>query len=251
MSSSSSTLETLLELGFEDRPPEIQISPASRWMVPEHIRSPVVSVCYRFDNFDLVASPMTKRSGQEVVQLNGVIETPRSWTEVQGEIPADLRSASEAAAFVSYALQFQRSKLEPLPEWFIEGERNRDIVYARTDPEGLERRRAYEAAPKCFIEREYARPLRRILSREISRLLDEESVEMTFSFDGQVLSIERQGHTERVVASGDSWPSQYRVVVTPESKLPARFNRYKVEVSVFEGFVRFDRVRFGPCEAVE
>ena len=108
-------------------------------------------------------------------------------------------------------------------------------------PQGWARRRAYEAAPKCLIDREYARPLRRYLTLEISRLKDGECLEITVSFDGRVLSMESYGHPQEVVASGDSWPSKYKVAVSSESALPARFNSWVVEVSVFEGYVRFDR----------
>ncbi len=151
MSGPCATLEILLELGFEDRPPVIQISPTLCWMVPEHIRSPLVSVCYRFDNFDLVASPLTKTFGQDVVQLSGVLEAPRSLTEIQGEIPPDLGRALEAAAWVSFALKFHERDLRPLPDWFVEGKHHWDLVYARMDPEGWERQRAYRDCPKCFL----------------------------------------------------------------------------------------------------
>ena len=74
---------------------------------------------------------------------------------------------------------------------------------------------------------------------------------MTFSFDGRVLSIVTDQRIHELVASGDSWPSSYRVIVSPESKLPTKFTSWMVEVSVFEGYVRFDRLRLGKCEPVE
>ena len=242
------TLDILLELGFEDRPPATQISPSISWMVPEHVRSPLVTVCYRFADFDLVASPLTKMFGREVVQLSGVIESSRSLTEIRGEIPPDLGSSVEAAAWVSFALKSHQSDLKPLPDWFVEGERNWDVVYARMDPKGWKRQQAYRDCPKCFIDREYARPLRRNLQEEFSWLSDE--TEMTFSFDGRVLSIVLNERAHEVIASGDSWPSSYRAVVSQETKFPTRFQSRRVEVSVFEGFVGFDRVRLGPCESV-
>ena len=248
MSGPCATLEILLELGFEDRPPVIQISPTLRLLVPEHIRSPLVSVCYRFDNFDLVASPLTKTFGQDVVQLSGVLEAPRSLTEIQGEIPPDLGSALEAAAWVSFALKFHERDLRPLPDWFVEGKHHWDLVYARMDPEGWERQRAYRDCPKCFIDREYARPLRRKLLEELSQLAGE--TEITFSFDGRVLSIILNETVHEVIASGGSWPSSYGVIVSPETSLPARFTSPMVEVSVFDGYMRLDSLRLGPCEEV-
>ncbi len=249
MSGPSTTLELLLELGFEDRPPTTHVSPSSLWMVPEHIRSPLISVCYPFANFDLVASPVTKMFGREVVQLSAVIESKRSWTEIQSEIPPDLGNPVEVAAWVSFALKSYKSDLTPLPEWFAEGERNWDVVYVRMDPEGWKRQLAYRDCPKCFIDREYARPLRRNLQEEFSWLSGE--TEMTFSFDGRVLRIVLNGRAHEVIASGDSWPSSFRAIVSQKSKLPARFESWQVEVSVLEGSVRFNRIRLGPCEPVE
>ena len=139
--------------------------------------------------------------------------------------------------------------LEPLPDWFVEGERHWDLVpLAREVRAAEERQRAYQACPKCFIDRDYARPLRRNLMEELS-WLDEET-EMTLSFDGRVLSISLYRSVHEVVASGDSWPSSYNVIVSPETKLPDRFMSTSVAVSVFEGYVRFDRLRLGPYQAV-
>ena len=84
---------------------------------------------------------------------------------------------------------------------------------------------------------------------EIS-LLDDEA-EMTFSFDGRVLSIEISGRLYEVLASGGSWQSSYSVGVTRESKLPARFMSWRVEVLVMEGYLRFDMLSLGPCAEAE
>ncbi len=70
---------------------------------------------------------------------------------------------------------------------------------------------------------------------------------MTLSFDGRVLSIAICGYVHEVVALGDSWPSSYNVIVSLETKLSPRFTYSWVEVSVFEGYVRFDELRLGPC----
>ena len=196
----------------------------------------------------MVASPVIKAFGQDVVQLSGVLEAPRSLTEIQGEIPPDLGSALEAAAWVSFALKFHERDLRPLPDWFVEGKHHWDLVYARMDPDGWERQRAYRDCPKCLIDREYARPLRHKLLEELSQLAEE--TEITFSFDGRVLSIILNETVHEVIASGDSWPCSYRAVVSRETKLPTRFQSWRVEVSVFEDYVSFDRLRLGPCEVV-
>ena len=154
-----------------------------------------------------------------VVLLSGVLNTGRTVAVIEDQIPDDLASPVEAASWVSFALRSHRSELEPLPDWFIEGEGNWDLVWPVIEGhEAYERRRAYESCPKCHIDRDYARVLRRNLSEELSWLGEEAG--MTFSFDGRVLSIVTDQRVHELVASGDSWPSSYRVTVSPESRLP-------------------------------
>ena len=92
MTSPSPTLETLLELGFEDRPPVIQIPPSMRWMVPQGHQSPSVSVCWRFADFDLVASLTLNSFNVLVVGLTGYRGDDRSLSIMEGQIPSNLRT---------------------------------------------------------------------------------------------------------------------------------------------------------------
>ena len=233
MSDPCPTLDSLIALGFERRTTQGGLD----------------GVGYRFVHLDLDAVHVMNMYARYVVLLSGVINTGRTVATVESQIPGDLGSALEAAAWVSYALGSHRSELEPLPDWFVEGERHWDLVPLERELRAAqERRRAYEACPKCFIDRDYARPLRRNLLEALSWVAEER--EMTFSFDGRVLSISLCDRVHEVIASGDSWPSSYRVMVSPETKLSARFMSSEVEVSVFEGDVLFDRLRVGPYEAV-
>ena len=169
---------------------------------------------------------------------------------VDHQIPDDLEEPLEAAAWISYALRSNRRELGPLPDWFLEGERHWDLVpMVRDVREAEARNRAYWASPSCEIYRDYARPLRRNLLDHLGSLPGE--TEMTASFDGRVLSLGLEEHYHEVVGYGDPWPSSYRVIVSPESKLPTRFESYTVDVRVYEGSLSFDRVSLGPCEAVE
>ncbi len=226
MSGPCPTLDSLIALGFEHRKTQAGLE----------------GVGYRFVHLDLDAVHVMNLYARYVVLLSGILNTGRTVAIIEDQIPPDLGSASEAAAWVSYALKSHRSELEPLPDWFVEGERYWDLIPFVAE------QRACQARPKCFIDRNYARPLRRNLLEEISRLAGE--TEMTFSFDGRVLSIDLCGRVHEVIASGDSWPSSYQVIVSPETTLPARFTSSMVEVSVFDDYVRLDRLRLGPCEAV-
>ena len=204
---------------------------------------------YRFVHLDLYAVHVMNLYARYVVLLSGVLNTGRTVAVIEDQIPDDLGSALEAQAWVSYVLKSHRSDLEPLPDWFLEGERQWDLVpIVRQVREAEERQRAHLSSPRCYIDRDYARPLRRNLLEELSWLAGE--TEMMFDFDGRVLRIVLNERVHKLVSSGDSWPSSYQVVVSQGTKLPTRFESQMVEVSVFEGYVSFDRLRLGQCESV-
>ncbi len=160
---------------------------------------------------------------------------------ISSEIPQDLVTPENAAAWVSYALNSHRQDLEPLPEWMLEGERNwYAIPFVR-------RQRQYEARPRCLIDLEHARLLRRSLKEALSQLRGKATT--TFHFDGRVLSVRVDGREYATLATGAPWPSGYEIVATRETKLPARFTTAFVEISFFDDALRFGRLRYPAWEA--
>ena len=82
-----------------------------------------------------------------------------------------------------------------------------------------------------------------------SRLREGETADMTFNFDGRILTIGFGDRVHEVIASGEDWATSYSATVTAESRFPPRFESPWVELSVFEGYICVDRFRLGPCEA--
>ena len=234
MSETYTTLSCLAALGF----------------TPRSTPSGMKGVGYRFRLVDLVASASYTIAGVPVVCLDGILDTVRTLALIDITIPPDLETAEAAAAWVSFQLQPYRSRLEPLPDWFLEGEDHWDLV-----PPAVEERRiresmeAYQACPKCYIDRDYARLLRRKLRTAFSGLASETA--MAASFDGRVLSIALNGEVHEVIASGESWPSNYRVTVSEKSRLPNRFKNPEIVISIFEDHLRVAGQQLGPCEAAE
>ena len=224
MSDLCPTLASLIEIGFERRKPRMGME----------------TVGFKFNVLDLVASSGINRYFQTVVLLRGILQTKRTLGLVDYEIPPNLGSAREAAAWISYALKSHRSHLEPLPAWFVEGEPYWDLIPF------VRHMRDYEARPKCYVDREYARTLRRKLRAALSEI--SKDAEMTFSFDGRVLTITLCGAVYEVIASGTNWTSAYSVMVGHGTALPTRFTSPAVEVSVFEGALTFGNMRLKPCE---
>ena len=228
------TLASLVELGFERRG---RVYGA-------------IAVGYRFCNLDMTASGVTNMYFRPEVLLTGVLNTGRTMGLVELHIPPDLETPREAAAWTSYALKPYRSDLEPLPPWFLEGERHWHLVpLAREEMAVQERLQSYRNCPKCFLDREYARPFRRMLQAALSGVCGD--AEAMLSFEGRVLSIALHGSVHEVIASGESWSSNYLVKLSAGSALPARFRNPTVTVAVFEGNLSFDGRLLGPCETIE
>ena len=225
MSDLCPTLASLIEIGFERREPRVGME----------------TVGFKFNVLDLVASCGVNRYFQTVVLVRGILQTKRTLGLVDSEIPPDLGSAREAAAWISYVLKSHRSNLEPLPAWFVEGELHWGLIPF------VRHMREYEARPQCYVDRKYARTLRRKLRAALSEI--SKDTEMSFRFDGRVLSITLCGAVYEVIASGTKWSSAYSVMVGHGAALPTRFISPAVEVSVFEGVLTFGNIRLKPCEA--
>ena len=134
MSGPCLTIDSLIALGFEHRKTQAGLE----------------GVGYRFVHLDLDAVHVMNLNARYVVLLSGVLNTGRTVAVIEDQIPNDLGSALEAAAWVSYALRSHRSELEPLPDWFVEGERHWDLVpLVREVRDAEERQRTYLAAPRC------------------------------------------------------------------------------------------------------
>ena len=226
MSELCPTLSNLLLLGFERRASEFGME----------------TVGYRFQFLDLTASEGLNKYFREVVFLGGVLNTVRSKALIDSELPVDLDTPEAAAAWASYALQSHRGELEPLPDWMLYGELNRDQL------PWVRKQREFEARPRCYINRDYARVFRRALQRSIAELEDEAVVRI--DFDGCVLTARLNGSTHGVDAEGEAWPHPFEIAVSSETQLPSRFMAPRVEVSYYDGVVHFGRDSYNAEEAV-
>ena len=235
MSNQYQTLDSLIGLGFE------------------HCKTAAGfdAVRFRFRYLHLTAFGSVDRYFRPAVNLGGILNSRFAIGSIDYDIPPDIACPLEAAAWVSYYLKHDRADLGPLPEWFLEGENHWDLVAPARYEQALrtnaeERRRAFENCPKCFIDREYARPLRRRLRAALSELVDR--TEMTVSFDGRVLSFALCETVHEVVASGDGWPLTYRVWVDKETTLPTRYKSSSVLLTVLDGFLSIEGCRLGVCD---
>ncbi len=119
MSDSCLTLDSLIALGFErwegQRRPRRGGTGAGDAIFAIHgLREPALgtdAVLYPFAAFDLFCSHTMNRHMGMVIRVHGVLVTARTLSEIDSEIPDNLDSTLEAAAWVSYVLKSYRQKL--------------------------------------------------------------------------------------------------------------------------------------------
>lgn len=122
-----------------------------------------------------------------------------------------------------------------MPIWLEQGTRDSHLV-------DLHHGTLAPPTPKqvasCVIDRDHARVLRSRLRRTIDDLDD--GADLSFAFDGRVLTITVGCHIHEALASGEPWPREYRMkLAAGMMPMPARFAGYEVRVVVYERFLMF------------
>jgi hypothetical protein len=207
----------LLDLGFEQRPNDFGLK----------------TVGYAFPHLELTASDVVNRHFARVVLLGGVFNTGRNLGLVESEIPHDLDTTAAAAAWTSYALRSYEQDLGELPDWMTQGKANWELIPF------VREARAFEERPRCTVDRNFAQVLRKQLRQALAEL--PEDAPAVFAFDGRVLRVQVMRSALEVLAHGDPWPEAFEVRLGPQTKLPSRFMSPVVEVSFYDGSLRFDR----------
>ena len=228
MSALCPTLRCLLALGFDRRPPKYH--------------SDIVG--YRFRFLDLEASHGVNQYFRHVVFLNGVLNTRRTIGLVDSQIPDDLADERTAAAWVAMAIGSCHRDLAPLPPWLEQGIRDKHLVNLS---HGSSAPPAPSPVASCTIDRDHARMLRRRLQETMDDQHDE--IDLSFSFDGRVLTVTVGNRVHEVLASGEAWQREYRVILSAgAAPMPARFTVHPVPVVVYEGFLLIASLRLTLCE---
>lgn len=217
------TYEALTEMGF--RPDASVLSEG------------VEGLSFDFGNFKLLASFVTNLSAQPIVLFTGVISTPRTLVEIHFEMPQHVDSVRQCAAWVAWNLdqiaQGDEDLIARVPEWLEDGREGRGILpWVREMVE-------YEARPQCSVERGWLRFALNTLS-DIVALADRDA-EVRFAFDGSVLSIRCATQLVPMPAEGVQWEHSYTIPAGRLRRLPKRFTRAQLEVSVYNEMLHIGR----------
>lgn len=231
--SEGATMQSLRALGFTDRTPEYAST----------------KLGYDMGGWELTAQEMVNRSMVPIVNVTGLLHTPRILSSIDIQMLQTFDQPEMAAAFLVFGLEQHKRDLKTLPAWWAMGEANLDlhpVVQERKKHE--ERMKAWRARPHCRIGVDHARLFRSQLRMAITELVGEDSARLFF--DGQVLRIALADKEIAVLASGDAWPHAVSIPLNAETKLPSRFKRDTVTIGFFEGNLDWDNYRYSGAKEI-
>jgi hypothetical protein len=217
------TIDVLRSIGFTDDPSVPSDDPGG--------------LSIDFGNLTLSATFCRNRWFEPIVMLGGIYRTPRTLAEISGEMPREVESLEQGYAWIAWHLDNAAGgafvPARPAP-WLEVGRLHRhDLPWERERAE-------YDARPQCRIDRDLARAGLKQLAKLLSQTPDGTAV--TFSFDGEILSIRAGGRLTAFSAEGVKWASSFPVPSENLKHLPKRLTTDPVEISVWQ-----DKLSIGNC----
>jgi hypothetical protein len=206
------TMDALHGLGFRHDPTVISYGP---------------SLSFDFGVLKLKATSCLNLRAQEIVLFTGVLSTPRTLGEVQFEMPRQIMSTKQCAAWIVWHLdQYSGFKESRHVGRVEEGRANRKLlpwVMALAE---------YNARPSCVVERKWLRLALKTLAEHLALLADD--VDVVFGFDGSVLSIRCDGKVIALAGNGSPWTVHFKVQASALRRLPKRLMGAHVGLSLWE-----------------
>ena len=211
----------------------------------EIFSDPPGGLSFRFDSFKLSASFGINLRFQKAFHFSGVHATERRITQVQFEMPKEIESAEQAAAWLAWSLDERLGQGFERPSsvcWLVVGRKNFDLLPWEMS------RRAYERRPHCLVDRDWMRVAFQKLRSALTESSSQEPV--NFRFDGEILKIETSGELIAVPGIGKPWPFGICVPQMKLDHLPKRLMRQSVSVSYWEDKLTLGNRGF-PAERME
>ena len=215
----TSTWETLLEIGFAEAPG---------------------GLVYDFGNLELKAFVGPNRVFQNVVWFMGVMAPSHSISDIEFQLPLLAESRDQCLSWLTWELDKYGDREVFLPEsdvqWLHEGRRHRHLL-------PWERSRvAFDGRPKCHVDTDWLKLALKTLSRYLEEADDNIAVEV--GFDGSALSFKIEDERIVLVASGAAWPSRYWLPAERLKSLPKRLRRPTEQIDVWNDRLSIGRNQF-------
>ena len=189
-----------------------------------------MGLSYDFGHLKLSASWVMSLRFVNIVYLTGVLRTESLLAEVEFEMPLQVESLGQCAAWVTWHLD-QAAHIgvfQPEREtaWLLKGRK-----YIEKLPWVAEAA-AFNARPKCLVERDWLRMALKTLAGNLATMNDEALVH--FGFDGSVLKIECDNKVVALSAEGTAWQNRFSIPAGKLRILPRRIMRELAEIYVWE-----------------
>jgi hypothetical protein len=185
---------------------------------------------FDFGNFTLNASQCLNLRCIEVVLFSGVLAAAGSLAEVFFELPPQMTSLKQCAAWIVWNLDQRAPHRLFIPGqrvgWIIEGRESKHLL-----PWVLPMAE-YEARPKCVVRRDWLRLALKTLAEDLAGQPHDAVV--VFSFDGLVLYIRYADKAVALPGEGTPWTVRFQVRARALQRRPKRFMMERLEVSVWE-----------------
>lgn len=195
---------------------------------------------FHFGNFKLSASYVLNIRLVEVVLFTGILSTRRSLADVNFEMLREVKSREQCAAWIIWHLDQAAYGSVFIPErdvgWVTEGRENLNSL------PWVANMTAYDARPKCTVQRNWLRLALKTLRDILGSLSDE--IPVVFDFNGTVLMIQCAGKTVAFPAEGRSWPKQFMIPAGKIRNLPKRLMMETVVVSVWKEQLNIERYAY-------
>lgn len=198
--------------------------------------------------FRLSAGRMMNLSFREIVQFSAVYQTPRTIGSIDFEMPIQVESLEQCAAWIAWHLNEKLPKQEKLlstskASFLLTGLQHQDTL------PWVRERAAYAARPKCVVERSWMRVALNALKSKLN--VEHAGGDITISFDGQVLVFSGSGWVVPVPAEGAPWPSRYQIQTKNFSKFPSRLMSEQIHISVWKEHLIIGNWRYAGVTTID
>lgn len=196
----------------------------------------------------LSAGRMVNLYCREIVQFSAVYQTPRTIGSVDFEMPMQVESLEQCAAWIAWHLNEQLPQQEKLlstskASFLLIGLQHHDTL------PWMRERAAYAARPQCVVERSWMRLALNALKAKLN--VENNDVDVGISFDGQVLVFSGPGWAVPVPAIGAPWPSRYQIKTENFSRFPSRLMPEQIHISVWEEHLTIGNWRYNGVTAID
>jgi hypothetical protein len=220
------TMDALRSLGFQHD--------------PRVISDEYPGLSFDFGDLALRASSCLNLRCVEVILFTGVLSTQCGLAEVHFEMPRQIKSLKQCAAWIVWSLDrhCDHRVFRPVQEvdWIEEGRRNQRLLpWVMSMAE-------FNARPQCTVRRDWLRLALKTLSEYLTALSDNAGI--VFSFDGSVLSIRCDKKVIALPGDGSPWAVNFRVEARTLRYLPKRLMRENIGVSIWESRITLGNYKY-------